>query len=47
VHPAVLWVLRPVFRYSETREAYVLRVIGNRRGPVLRPSDRGSSVARA
>lgn len=39
VHPAVLAVLRIVFRYSETRDAYVLRLIGNRYGPVLKPSD--------
>ena len=25
-----------LFRYSEGRRAYVLRVVGNRRGPVLR-----------
>jgi hypothetical protein len=33
----LLRLLRPVFRYSTTRDAYVLRGIGNRRGPVLRP----------
>ncbi|MCW2990399.1 MAG: hypothetical protein JWM73_993 [Solirubrobacterales bacterium] len=26
---------RPFFRYSTTRDAYVLRVIGNQHGPVL------------
>jgi hypothetical protein len=31
-----LLLLVPVFRYSRTRDAYVLRVIGNSRGPVLR-----------
>lgn len=31
----VLWLLRPAFRYSLTRDAYVLRRIGRRRGPVL------------
>ncbi len=27
---------RPLFRYSESRDAYVLRVIGRRYGPVLK-----------
>ncbi|MDO9410820.1 hypothetical protein [Patulibacter sp.] len=35
VHPVVLAVLRPALRYSYTREAFVLRGIGNDRGPVL------------
>jgi hypothetical protein len=26
----------PVLRYSKTRDAYVLRLVGNSRGPVLR-----------
>jgi hypothetical protein len=30
----LLW--RPFLRYSATRDAYVLRVIGRSRGPVLR-----------
>ncbi|MHB8691990.1 MAG: hypothetical protein ACYDHH_12160 [Solirubrobacteraceae bacterium] len=30
-----LLLLRPVFRYSVTRDAHVLRLIGARRGPVL------------
>jgi hypothetical protein len=29
-------VLRPVLRFSATRDAYVLRIVGNRLGPVLR-----------
>jgi hypothetical protein len=29
-------VLRPVLRYSRSRNAYILRVIGARTGPVLR-----------
>jgi hypothetical protein len=29
-------LVRPLFRYSLSRDAYVLRVIGNSRGPVLR-----------
>lgn len=31
-----LLVLRPVFRYSATRDAFVLRLLGNSTGPVLR-----------
>ena len=34
--PHWLLVLKLVFRYSATRDAYVLRVIGQSRGPVLR-----------
>jgi hypothetical protein len=32
------WLLlaRPLFRYSAVRDAYVLRVVGRRAGPVLR-----------
>ena len=30
-----LALLRPLFRYSPMRDAYVLRAIGARRGPVL------------
>jgi hypothetical protein len=29
-------ILSPLFRYSRTRDAYVLRLIGDRLGPVLR-----------
>lgn len=32
----VIALLRPLFRYSRGRDAYVLRVVGNRFGPVLR-----------
>ena len=39
VHPLVLTALRPLFRESYAREAWVLRGVGNRFGPVLRPSD--------
>jgi hypothetical protein len=28
--------MRPVLRYSTTRDAFVLRVVGGHRGPVLR-----------
>lgn len=31
-----LLILRPLLRYSATRDAYVLRAIGRSRGPVLR-----------
>ncbi|MGH2850304.1 MAG: hypothetical protein ACRDLP_06775 [Solirubrobacteraceae bacterium] len=31
-----LFLLRPLFRYSFHRDAYVLRAIGERFGPVLR-----------
>jgi hypothetical protein len=30
-----LALLLPLFRYSTTRDAYVLRIIGGRKGPVL------------
>ena len=33
--PLLLGLLRPFLRYSLTRDAYVLRGIGNRHGPVL------------
>lgn len=36
VSPATLACLRPFFRYSYSRDAFVLRAIGNTRGPVLR-----------
>ncbi len=36
VPAVVIAVLRPMFRFSYTRDAYVLRFVGNRRGPVLR-----------
>jgi hypothetical protein len=36
----LLVLLRPLFRYSPGRDAYVLRVIGHTRGPVLRPERR-------
>jgi len=29
-------LVRPFFRYSRVRDAYVLRVVGRRHGPVLR-----------
>jgi hypothetical protein len=36
-----LALMRPLLRYSATRDAYVLRLIGGRRGPVLRVDRRG------
>jgi hypothetical protein len=36
VRHSTLLLLRPVLRFSPTREAYVLRLVGNRIGPVLR-----------
>jgi hypothetical protein len=41
VSPGLMWLLRPVFRYSVTREAYVLRLVGGDRGPVLQLSRDG------
>lgn len=39
-----LIALRPLFRFSYTRDAYVLRAVGNRLGPVLRPKVRRSAA---
>ncbi len=36
-----LLIFRPLLRYSATRDAYVLRLIGRSFGPVLRPERRG------
>src|SRR5919198_1377285 len=36
----VLALLKPLFRYDYLRDAYVLRAIGNRVGPVLQPARR-------
>jgi hypothetical protein len=43
VSPAVFAVLRPVFRHSRSRNAYVLRAVGSRLGPVLRVDRRHGS----
>jgi hypothetical protein len=40
VASGVLKALKPLLRFSYTRDAYVLRLVGNRRGPVLRPRAR-------
>lgn len=37
VSPGLVRLLTPVLRYSAGRDAYVLRGVGNRFGPVLRP----------
>jgi hypothetical protein len=36
VSRVTLILVRPLFRHSVSRDAYVLRLIGNSRGPVLR-----------
>jgi len=36
VAPALVGLLRPFLRFSYSRDAYVLRLIGTRWGPVLR-----------
>jgi len=36
VPPWLFLVLRPLFRHSGGRSAYVMRAVGNRFGPVLR-----------
>ncbi len=40
VSRATLALAWPAFRYSVTRDAYVLRFIGSSRGPVLRQNRR-------
>ncbi len=40
-----LVALKPVLRYSATRDAFVLRAIGNSKGPVLRVDRRKSRLA--
>ncbi len=35
VSAVTLWLLRPLFRRCWARDAWILRVVGNRRGPVL------------
>jgi len=36
IQPWLFFLLRPLFRHSGGRSAYVLRGVGNRFGPVLR-----------
>jgi hypothetical protein len=40
VSRGLIVMLRPLLRYSATRDAYVLRAVGNRIGPVLREDRR-------
>jgi hypothetical protein len=40
VNSTLLSILFPLFRYSLTRDAYVLRIVGQRLGPVLRVNRR-------
>lgn len=40
-----LVALKPVLRHSATRDAFVLRAIGNSSGPVLRVNRRKASLA--
>jgi hypothetical protein len=40
-----LALLKPVLRYSATRDAFVLRGIGNSSGPVLRVDRRGRGAS--
>lgn len=35
-----LLILKPILRYSATRDAFVLHLVGNSTGPVLRPDRR-------
>ncbi len=39
VPPLALTLLRPLFRYHYRRDAWILRSVGDRVGPVLRPRD--------
>ena len=40
IAPHWIPLLRPLFRYSSSRDAYILRVVGSERGPVLRADRR-------
>jgi hypothetical protein len=40
VNQQLLTLLAPLFRYSLTRDAYVLRLVGSHVGPVLRVNRR-------
>jgi hypothetical protein len=39
------FLMRPLLRYSVTRDAFILHLIGNSRGPVLRPDRRSRRQA--
>jgi hypothetical protein len=45
VPPGRIAACRPLLAYDEVRDAYVLRGIGHRFGPVLRPDRRGPGTA--
>jgi len=40
VAPRLITVGRPILRYSQPRDAYVLRLVGRKWGPVLRSERR-------
>jgi hypothetical protein len=40
IAPHWIALLRPLFRYSTSRDAYILRWLGSERGPVLRADRR-------
>ena len=42
----MLVVLRPAFRYSGSRDAWILRVVGHRFGPVLKLDEEPHPFAR-
>jgi hypothetical protein len=44
ISPWLFLVSRPLFRHSGGRSAYVLRVVGNRFGPVVRVDRRRSQL---
>ncbi|MEA2189914.1 MAG: hypothetical protein QOI73_35 [Solirubrobacteraceae bacterium] len=41
VAPKLLWLLQPLMRQSPSRDAWILRVVGERYGPVLRRREDG------
>ena len=45
VAPLTLTALAPLFRYSLSRDAYILRGVGAKRGPVLRERRRDVAPA--
>jgi hypothetical protein len=47
VSRSTLALARPLFRYSLSRDAYVMRVIGNTQGPVLRRERRHKELEHA
>jgi hypothetical protein len=45
VSPAALTLCRPLLSFDLPRDAYVLRAVGRRFGPVLRQDRRGQRIA--